>query len=88
MAYDELAEALKKRSQSIILLKSPVADELSGLLDGQVVVVDTLQEAVEAASSKSQAGDRVLFSPAAEYFTYFKDKMPGYKQFRHIVSEL
>lgn len=85
MSYEGLTDRL--RNLEVILLRSPVADDLSENL-GEACVVETLQEAVELASQKAEAGDRVLFSPAAEYFTYFKDKMPGYKQFRHIVSQL
>jgi UDP-N-acetylmuramoylalanine-D-glutamate ligase len=52
------------------------------------IVVTSLMEAIDFASSDSEEGDIVLFSPAAEYFSYFRDKMPGYKNFRHIVESL
>lgn len=89
--YQPLADEILKQVNMLILLKSPVSDEIESLLkgyDGKITYCETLQEAVQAAHQNAQTGDSVLFSPAGEYFVYFKDKMPGYKNFRHMVDSL
>jgi UDP-N-acetylmuramoylalanine--D-glutamate ligase len=83
--YQPLADSIQEHVTQTFLLKSPLDEELK-LADA--VSCETLQEAVEQAAAQAKDGDVILFSPAAEYFVYFKDKMPDYKQFRHIVSKL
>lgn len=88
--YWRLVEHIKKDVDVVIFLESPLAEELAamGSQKMEVSTCATLQEAVQIAQKKTEAGDRVLLSPAGEYFVYFKDKMPGYKNFRDIVERL
>ncbi len=75
----------------VIFLESPLAEEILAAMGTQkmeLLTCATLQEAVQIAQKKTEAGDRVLLSPAGEYFVYFKDKMPGYKNFRDILERL
>jgi UDP-N-acetylmuramoylalanine-D-glutamate ligase len=86
-----LGEEIMNRVKTLVFLKSPVSDEMLSHMknfSGKIETCETLQEAVQKAHIDAQEGDSVLFSPAGEYFVYFKDKMPGYKNFRHIVESL
>ncbi|MDP3975465.1 MAG: UDP-N-acetylmuramoyl-L-alanine--D-glutamate ligase, partial [bacterium] len=83
--YQPLAEALQKTGIRPILLSSPLADELKSLFEKKAPAeCETLQQALQFAKENAQAGDRVVLSPAGEYFSYFRDKMTGYKNFRDI----
>jgi UDP-N-acetylmuramoylalanine--D-glutamate ligase len=89
--YKSLGEEIMNRVKTLVFLKSPVSDEMLSHMknfSGKIETCETLQEAVQKAHIDAQEGDSVLFSPAGEYFVYFKDKMPGYKNFRHIVESL
>jgi UDP-N-acetylmuramoylalanine--D-glutamate ligase len=83
--YQLLSESIQNSVTNTYLLKSPLDEELKNV---QFVSCESLKEAVDLAAEQAQTGDVVLFSPAAEYFVYFKDKMSDYKQFRHIVASL
>jgi UDP-N-acetylmuramoylalanine--D-glutamate ligase len=89
--YKKLADQITKSVNTLILLKSPISDEITDYLTsftGTLFVCETLQEALQKSSKEAQEKATVLFSPAGEYFVYFKDKMPGYKNFRHMVESL
>lgn len=87
--YQQLAETIDEHVATVLFLKSPVAEELSSFVNkAEQFSYELLQEAVQKAQEISTPNDVVLFSPAAEYFVYFKDKMPGYKNFRHMVSNV
>lgn len=89
--YWRLAEHINKDVDAVIFLKSPLSDEIQSLLGEstvKVIVCDTLQAALQRAHEIGSPEDRVLLSPAGEYFVYFKDKMPGYKNFRDMVERL
>lgn len=88
--YSDLGELIQEKKLNVVFLRSPVAEEIKGILKFEKTPseVETLKDAVNISAKKSQPGDAVLFSPAAEYFVYFKDKMPGYKNFRHMVESL
>jgi UDP-N-acetylmuramoylalanine--D-glutamate ligase len=91
ISYEDLAKKITTEVTTLVLLKSPLAEEMKALLQGtsvNVMKVDTLQKAVSVARSEAHPGDSVLLSPAGEYFVYFRDKMPGYKNFRDIVERL
>jgi len=83
--YTGLSKSIAQDVEGIFFLESPLSEEFKDLNLDQCA---TLQEAVQKAHKVAMAGDVVLFSPAAEYFTYFKDTMPGYKNFRDIVERL
>ncbi len=89
LEYEDLAENIIKKAAILILLKSPLTDELKALLKNKhsnMIEVETLSEAVEEARKKARAGDRVVLSPGGEYFVYFKGKMAGYKNFRDLMK--
>lgn len=91
MEYEELANTIKTNVATLVLLNSPLAEEMKLLLSGSpanLIEVDTLQQALQAAKKEAREGDFILLSPAGEYFVYFKDKMPGYKNFRGMVTSL
>lgn len=89
--YWRLAEHIHRDVEALIFLKSPLSDEIQSLLSKskvKMIACDTLQAAIQRAHEICSPQDRVLLSPAGEYFVYFKDKMPGYKNFRDIVERL
>ncbi len=89
LEYEDLAEKIIQQVARVILVKSPLAEELKALLKNRhhdVVEVELLQDAVMEARKRAEEGDRIVLSPAGEYFVYFKGKMEGYKNFRHIIS--
>jgi UDP-N-acetylmuramoylalanine--D-glutamate ligase len=83
--YEKLATTIANNVTATFFLKSPLVEDLKSM---EKIACETLQEAVQLAHERAKAGDRVLFSPASEYFVYFKDKMPGYKNFRDIVERM
>ncbi len=83
--YQALNESIQSHVDQTYLLQSPLSDELVNI---ESQSCESLQEAVQKATKQAQEGDVILFSPAAEYFVYFKDHMTDYKQFRHIVGSL
>lgn len=82
--YEELNELLKTRTKKLILIKSPLAK----LVHGEAEVVDNLKQAVDTAWEASEKGDSIILSPGGEYFCYFQDKMPSYKNYRTFVERL
>lgn len=86
--YQELVDYITEKVHHLILLQSPLADEIRQLIGGSVPssTVETLEKALEEAKEKSTAGDMVILSPAGEYFSYFQNRMPDYKQIRSIIS--
>jgi UDP-N-acetylmuramoylalanine--D-glutamate ligase len=89
--YGELLKDMSKHIETLILIKSSLSDELneSGLLSElKAITVNTLEEAVKQAWENSKKGQSIIFSPGAEYFSYFQDIMPGYKNFRTYVERL
>jgi UDP-N-acetylmuramoylalanine--D-glutamate ligase len=86
--YGILKESLKK-VKKIILLKSPLSEYLKKNLNlGSVIETDTLKKALLEAWKISKEGDAILLSPGGEYFSYFRDKMPGYKNIRTFVEQI
>lgn len=83
--YTELSQSILETVEQFFLIKSPLEEDLESI---DSTPCENLQEALQKASEQAQEEDVVLFSPAAEYFVYFKDKISDYKQFRHIVGSL
>lgn len=83
--YQQLQEKINELVEASFILESPLSEDMPHL---DALPCETLKSAIEQAFAKAQAGDVILFSPAAEFFVYFKDKMADHKQFRHIVSSL
>ena len=87
--YKSLVGLIPKKTKSLILINSPLADDLeSELKNLPIVKVDNLKQAVDRAYEQSEEGDEIILSPGGEYFCYFQDKMPGYKNYRTFVNHL
>ena len=87
--YSQLKTIISERVKSLVLINSPLADEIKTDLGNlQVVEVDNLKQAIDQAYEQSEKGDSIVFSPGGEYFCYFQDKMPGYKNYRTFISRL
>ncbi len=89
---NQLSVVLQEQIKQIIFLDSPFADEVKATLKPDYLAntktVKTLKEAVSLAHKIAKPKSKVVLSPGAEYFVYFKDKMPGYKNFRTFVAQL
>lgn len=88
----ELSVTLQSQITKLIFLDSPFADEVKQSFSPEYLktthTVKTLKKAVALAYEIAEAKEKVVLSPGAEYFVYFKDKMPGYKNFRTFVAQL
>lgn len=96
--FSELVEKLKNKARAVILL-GECKKELERLFleDGvsasagmtrreDVVVVETLQQAVNAAKKLAQPGDAVLLSPACASLDMFKNYEDRGRQFKAMVK--
>jgi UDP-N-acetylmuramoylalanine--D-glutamate ligase len=54
----------------------------------EYVVVSTMQEAVDEATTQATSGDVILLSPGTSSFGVFKNEFDRGNQFRKIVQEL
>lgn len=87
--YRVLNDLIKKKVKSLILLgeaKNKIKNAFNGLTE--IVMVDSLQDAVGKASAKAVKGDVVLLSPACSSFDMFKDYKERGELFRRLVEAL
>lgn len=94
--FSELVEKLKNKTRAVILLgeckrdleKLFIEDWASARVtrSENIVVVDTLKQAIDAAKKYAQAGDAVLLSPACASLDMFKNYEDRGKQFKMIVK--
>ncbi len=85
--YRVLNDLIKKKVKSLILLgeaKNKIRDAFKGLTD--IILVESLKEAVNIAHSKAEKGDVVLLSPACSSFDMFKDYKERGDVFRRLVE--
>lgn len=87
--YRVLSDLIKGKVKSLILL-GEAKDKIKAAFDGltEIVVVDSLRDAVNTASSKAAEGDVVLLSPACSSFDMFKDYKERGEIFRRLVKEI
>ena len=91
--FSELVDKLKNKTRAVILL-GECKKELEKLFDVDVgatggrppIVVETLQQAVEAAKKYAQSGDAVLLSPACASLDMFKNYEDRGRQFKAMVK--
>ena len=90
-----LAQAIAARPpKALILFRGAASDKLLGALMQQcfpteeVIVVDSMAEAVRAAAERAVSGDTVLLSPGAASFGVFQNEFDRGDQFRARVTEL
>lgn len=88
----DLSQMLQQDVDKLIFLDSPFADELKASFPQTYLqktrTAKTLKQAVNLAYEIAESQDKVVLSPGAEYFVYFKDKMSGYKNFRTFIAQL
>lgn len=90
----KLAEEIVKKINFLIILKSPLGEEIKslvlkkGLDKSDIYFCPTLSRAVKKSFDLARKGDVVIFSPSGEYFCYFKGKMKEYKDFGKLVKKL
>jgi UDP-N-acetylmuramoylalanine--D-glutamate ligase len=70
----ELLESIPLYCKKVILLTGTGTDLIKDKIEDDVVVVDSVAVAVEAALAASQPGDTVLFSPGYASFGMFKNE--------------
>ena len=87
--YGVLNDLIKNKVRHLILLgeaKNKIRDAFKGLTD--IIMVESLKEAVDIASNKAEKGDVVLLSPACSSFDMFKDYKERGEIFRKEVMRL
>ncbi|MBI3753339.1 MAG: UDP-N-acetylmuramoyl-L-alanine--D-glutamate ligase [Deltaproteobacteria bacterium] len=87
--YRILNGLIQKKVKRLILLgeaKNKIRDAFKGLTD--IVMVESLKEAVTAARNKANKGDVVLLSPACSSFDMFKNYKERGEIFRRLVEAL
>ena len=87
--YGVLNDLIKNKVRHLILLgeaKNKIRDAFKGLTD--IIMVESLKEAVDIASNKAEKGDVVLLSPACSSFDMFKDYKERGEIFRKEVMRV
>ncbi|MFK7893931.1 MAG: UDP-N-acetylmuramoyl-L-alanine--D-glutamate ligase [Granulosicoccus sp.] len=87
--FTALAETLERCVKSLILLgqdREQMAHQMSVVSD--IIMVDTLSEAVSVASDRASTGDVVLLSPACSSFDMFRNFEDRGNQFVTAVQEV
>lgn len=84
-----VAEAMAKSGKAAVLFGRD-AQKIASALDGivEIVMAESLEEALNKASSKAEAGDVVLLSPACASFDMFKNYEERGKVFMQAVHTL
>ena len=90
ISYGEMAKLIRGTCKYVLLLKGNASDELYSLIGANVSVfrVDSMAQAVSAASRVAESGDVVLLSPGATSFASFKNEFDRGDQFKKAVTEL
>ncbi len=88
-SYEPLRALVRERVKCLILF-GEARDNIRATLGGetQTVVAADLEEAVEEAAVRAQAGDTVLLSPACASFDMFRDYAERGDRFRELVEDL
>ncbi|MBI5875382.1 MAG: UDP-N-acetylmuramoyl-L-alanine--D-glutamate ligase [Deltaproteobacteria bacterium] len=87
--YRVLNDLIKKKVKSLILLgeaKNKIKNAFNGLTE--IVIVESLKQAVDTAGAKAVKGDVVLLSPACSSFDMFKDYKERGEIFRRLVETI
>jgi UDP-N-acetylmuramoylalanine--D-glutamate ligase len=87
--YTVLADALRKKARSVLLIGAAAA-KIAGQLNSGVPLVHsgTLQTALKEAYAHAAAGDTVLLAPACASFDQFENYEHRGRVFKQIVEEL
>jgi UDP-N-acetylmuramoylalanine--D-glutamate ligase len=94
--FSELVDRLKGKARAVILL-GECKKELEKLFVGatdvspysnKIIVVETLEQAVQTAKQHAQEGDAVLLSPACASLDMFKNYEDRGRQFKSIVKRM
>ncbi|MGH7803637.1 MAG: UDP-N-acetylmuramoyl-L-alanine--D-glutamate ligase, partial [Candidatus Binatia bacterium] len=88
-SYEPLRALVRERVKCLILF-GEARDNIRASLGGetQTVIAADLEEAVEEAAVRAQAGDTVLLSPACASFDMFRDYAERGDRFRELVEAL
>jgi len=91
LPLEDLAAEAQERCRAVVLF-GEAAGKLQGALAAagslQAVVVETLDEATQAAAGLAQAGDVVLLSPACTSYDAYDNFEDRGNHFRKLVNSL
>lgn len=89
--YKEWIHAFNGKVKYLVLLgqtKEKIADTAKILGFHNIILVDTLEEAVDVCKTKAVPGDSVLLSPACASWGMFKDYEERGRKFKELVCKL
>lgn len=89
--YDEWIKAFDNKVKYLILLgqtREKIADTARKLGFHHIIMVDTLEEAVNEAANRAESGDSVLLSPACASWGMFKNYEERGTMFKEYVNNL
>lgn len=89
--YREWIEAFKNKAKCLILIgetKDAIAKEAAEMGFDNIIMANTLKEAVKLSSEQAEPGDAVLLSPACASWGMFKNYEERGRMFKTFVREL
>lgn len=93
LPYASLAKLIVTHARAVILLPGSATEKLTRALKKEryphdLIMVDSLAQAVETARALTRPHDRVLFSPAAASFNLFLNEFDRGAQFNELVARV
>ncbi|MFH1433295.1 MAG: UDP-N-acetylmuramoyl-L-alanine--D-glutamate ligase [Candidatus Uhrbacteria bacterium] len=90
LAFDEMAKTIGATCKYVVLFEGEATDKLAKAMGKSVpsVRVNSMAEAVEAATKVAESGDTILLSPGCASFGIFKNEFDRGDQFKEVVSKL
>ncbi|MFZ2831989.1 MAG: UDP-N-acetylmuramoyl-L-alanine--D-glutamate ligase, partial [Minisyncoccia bacterium] len=92
LEYGDMARLIHKTVKGLVLIEGAATEKLLLKIPKKttypVYIVDSMKDAIDAASDFAQKGDTVLLSPGAASFGVFKNEFDRGDQFVKLVNKL
>ncbi len=85
LGYEKMAEEINKKAKCLILLPGSASEEIKKEIGIELILVESMEEAVAKASEKAVEGDVVLMSPGAASFNLFDNE---FDRGRHFIKSI
>lgn len=91
--YGALGKAIKKSAKALMLLPGSASAKILEAIKkekykGELILAQSLKQALDAASSIAKRGDRVIFSPAGASFNLFLNEFDRGEKFVKLIADL